>query len=94
MRWYDGLAILFVALGVMVGWMVLLVTTNRARGWLVFAAVFALGCFYAVARGGGSPEAALAAGLIGGPLLAAWLVYAPRLRDVIRNWKNEEDLHN
>lgn len=92
MRWYDGLAILLVALGVMAGWMVLLVTSSKGRGWLVLAAVLAPACFYAVARGGGSPEAALAAGLIGGPLLAAGMVYVPRGRDVVTNWKEEDDL--
>lgn len=88
MRWYDGLAVLIVALGMMAGWMVLLVNGNKGRAWLILAAVFAPACFYATARADGSPEAALAAGLLGGPLLAAWMVYVPRLRDVIREWKN------
>jgi hypothetical protein len=91
-RWYDGIAILLVALGMMAGWMVLLVTSNKGRGWMVLAAVFAPACFYVVARSGGSPEAALAAGVIGGPLLAAGMVYVPRVRDVVVSWKEEEDL--
>ncbi|MBO9547683.1 hypothetical protein [Caulobacter sp.] len=90
MRWYDGLAIVLFALAAMGAWMVNLVQNDKKIWWLAWTAALAPVCFYVVARSGGSAEAALAAGILGGPALAAWIAFVPRLRDVVANWLDGE----
>ena len=90
MRWYDGLAIVIFAVAAMGAWMVQLVRQDKKRAWLAWAAALSPACFYVAARTGGSAEMALVAGVLGGPALGAAMVFLPRSRDVLNNWRDGE----